>query len=150
MSRRITFPTGLNEVGLNWELEAFEWALMLDTWVQDETTQVFMADIAADELTHASYNRVAMATPSTTVVLPAVIGDPGYVRYLCASPSFGVIAGGEIATSLVLIRFVTNDADSPIVASYPCFYTANGVDTAAVVISSTGALSLSTTCPTGF
>lgn len=147
---RLTFPTGLAQVGLDWTTGVYQWMLVTDAWTPNPTSEVYAAAAAAFELTDASYARQTMTTPATTITLPSTVTGPGLVGYGCDSPDFGIISGGEIAAALVLFAFVTNDSDSPLVASYPCAYTADGVTAATFSMASTGAVVVSTVCPGGF
>lgn len=150
MSRRIVFPTGYDNVLFRWVTGDFRFALMKDTWTQDESSQVFMADIVANEMTGGGYGRVVATTKSKAITLPATAGAVGTIGYLCDPPDFGAISGGEIATSLVLFEHITSDADSPLVAAYPCSYVANGSTDALFGLSAVGAVVASTVCPDGF
>lgn len=140
------FPTGMDKAFTDWTGDTYEWGLFLATLTPDPTTQVFLASITADELTDASYARVPFSTPVKTIGLTGT----GSIFYTCDGPNFGVIAGGEVAAWLVLYRFVTNDADSELVAALPCAYTADGLATALFVLPSSGAVSAAFACPSGF
>lgn len=148
--RSITFTHGYYAALRGWEgaVLDFEWAILDDTWVPDETTQVFMSSVVSAEFTHASYSRVVMTTPTVGFTLPAFPGWQGFVHLMCADPSFGVISGGEIGTTVVLFNQVTNDGDSPIVATYALAtpYVANGVDPTNFELSVDGAVLSTTAC----
>jgi hypothetical protein len=144
--RRIVFPTGYYEALYGWLTLDFEWALLQDTWVQDETTQIFMADIAADEVTAPEYGRIPVSTPTVNIVLPIAVEAPGMVVYDCDDPAFGTLSGGETAGALVLYNLVTNDSDSPIVACYPIYYPCAGLLDADFALSANGAISSQTLC----
>lgn len=150
MSRRITFPTGLAVVGESWTTGVFKWMLVTDAWTQNEALQVYVSSLSAYELTDGSYSRQTMTTPSIVPVLAPYTEGVGMVSYLCDDPDFGFVVGGETASSLVLYAEVTNDADSPIVASYPIYYLADGLTSGVCVLSSAGAVATSTACLTGF
>lgn len=145
-ARRITFPTGFYDAIRFWTTGTFEWALLTSAWIQDETTQVFMSSISAAEFTDLSYSRVALTTPTVEIILPTGVEGPGFVALKSDPPEFGILSGGEIAESAVLIRVVTNDADSPIVAAYPVTYTANSINPANFLVASTGTVAASTVC----
>lgn len=150
MSRRIVFPTGYEAVLDNWTGNTFKWALIEPSWIPDETTQVFMASITAHEFTEVGYARVTLTGAAKSIALPSIIGGPGLIKYTSDDPDFGVLSGSQTATSLVLFQFVTNDADSPMVASYPCYYLSDGATDALFSMSSGGTVLASTVCPDGF
>ena len=145
-TRRCLFVTGWYEALRFWTTADFGFALLLDTWVPDESTDVYMADVAAFELTDASYSRIAVTTP-TVSLLPAVsAGQDAIIALLCDNAAFGILSGGEVATSVVCFNDVTNDADSPLVCSWPCVYTADGIGNATFHFGANGAVNAHTLC----
>ncbi|MEI6109806.1 MAG: hypothetical protein WCQ11_07010 [Actinomycetes bacterium] len=141
------YPTGYEQVFLNWQSENFEWMLLTTAYVPYPTSQVFVTDVSTYEFTDGSYGRIAMSTPTTTVILPSDDnGFGGSISYSCDDPSFGVISGGEVAGWLVLYHVVTNDADSQLVAALPCGYEADSRTAADFVLPALGAITISTYC----
>lgn len=149
MSPRIQFPTGIREVGLNWETETFRFMLMADTFIPDPSTMVFVddADPGTNEIVATGYARQDATGQSIQVTLPASPTSKGLVGYLADNPEFGILDGGAVAVYLVLYEFVTDDTDSILVAAYPGRYEANGADAATYVLSVEGAVVISTLCP---
>ena len=90
--------------------------------------------------------RSIAANPSRSIDLPLANGEAGYISFLCDDPSFGVIAGGEVAAYLVCFADTGNDATSPLVCAFTIFYTANGVDSADIEVSPDGLLRIGTVC----
>lgn len=146
MSRRINFPTGYQVAIADWVAEDFAFALMTDAWTQDETTEVFMADINANETTAPEYARSSVTTKSMTIVLPTFVDGPGYIQLHGDDPTFGTLSGGDIITSLVLFQDTGSDATSLLVSSFPCYYEANDLYDIAFVVSSQGQVVASTKC----
>lgn len=144
MSRQIQFPTGFYEAVTGWTTLTFEWALIKGTWPQDESVEVFMADIAAYEFVDSAYARQPLTNPVAGIITLATAAElPGNIGFTSDPPEFGIMSDGDIAESVVLINVVTNDADSPLVAAMPCFYEANGTP-ADFLVSSTGTVNINT------
>lgn len=76
----------------------------------------FVADLVpgTNEVTVTGYTRLAVDTPVRT---PNDSTDR--IVYSAVSPDFGTLDPGESCTALVLFRFVTNDADSLLIAYFP-------------------------------
>lgn len=87
--------------------------LLLDTYTPDTTVDEFVADIVADEATNGSYARQTLAGKSETIDVANEI-----VWYDATDPDFGALVGGESLAWMVVYRFVTNDADSILMAAY--------------------------------
>lgn len=149
MTRRITFVDGLANVITDWTTGTFEFAMVTDGWNPNESVDFFADSFAGSEFVDTGYARQSMTGPTVTIVPPVAAGEPGFIQYFCDNPDFGSLSDGDIAVTLVLIFFVTTDADSPIVATYPIGYTADGTD-AEFFISPAGAVTLSTVCPAEF
>lgn len=151
MATRLTFPVGLDAAMLGWGTDVFKWALLTSAATPDPSSQTFMADLAAAELTDATYSRVTATGETRTTINPFTAAAPGYIVFDCDDPNFGIISGSEVAAYIVLFAFVTNDADSPIVATVPVYYLADGIATAEFVVNPTyGAVAVSTLCPGEF
>ena len=97
----------------------------------------FVSTPAANELSGVGYSRPTLASKSRTV------DDANdRITYDCVDPSFGTIAIGETARYMIVYKFVTNDADSILLA---CFdlgasgVATNGADFT-VLVSSSGLL----------
>lgn len=147
-ARRVTYADGLYSVTTGWFTDIFKFALVVASWVPDETVSLYMDDITGFEFTDTTYSRQTMANPTIDIDLPADIGDPGHIRYGCDNPDFGVMSEGAIAASLVLYEEVTDDADSPIVTVYPVGYTADG-GSGMFAVNPLGAVVISTVCAIG-
>lgn len=80
----------------------------------DETND-FVADIVADEIAATGYGRIDLATKAVTIV------DADHLAKLTCDPiDFTAIGGAanETIERLVIFKFVTNDADSILIADY--------------------------------
>ena len=151
MATRLTFPVGLDAVMVGWTADVFKWALLTSAATPDPSSQTFLSALTADELTDASYSRVTVTGAVRSTIAPFAAALPGYVTFDCDDPSFGVISGAEVAAFIVLYAEVTTDADSPIVATIPTYYLADGVASADFVVNPTyGAVAVSTFCPGEF
>jgi hypothetical protein len=105
--------------------------LLTDSYTYD-ATDVYVADTTpgTNELSGAGYSRPTLASKSRTVASNLITFD-------CTDPGFGSITAGETATAMILYKFVTNDAASPLVAHYPMSKATNG-SAFTVVISASG------------
>lgn len=147
-ARRITYADGLLSVTADWFVGTFKFMLVASGWTPDETIGIYVDDITGFEFSDTSYTRQTMVNPTVDVDLPADVGDPGFIRYGCDDPDFGVMSDSGVASSLVLYEEVTNDADSPIVAVYPVGYTADG-GSGLFAVNPLGAVVISTACSAG-
>lgn len=148
----VLFPNGVDKVARDWTGDTFEWALLAATWTPNPTFEEWVADVApGNELTDASYSRQAVTGAVVNITLPTLPdGTGGGLAYDCDDPAFGVLSGAEVAAWLVLYRLVTNDANSELVAAFPCAYTADGVTAATFILPAAGAVSVALACPSGF
>jgi len=146
MSRSIQFPTGFYQAIIGWTTLNFEWALMDSSWPQDESVEVYMADISAYECAAVGYSRQSVTSPSVSIGLAPAAEGLGYIGLLCDPPQFGVLSDFNFYTSVVLFNQVTNDADSPIVAAIPCSYLADGSAADFLVSATLGPAYVSTSC----
>jgi len=106
-----------------------------------------MADIAFYEANAPEYARQVMTLPTVSIIYPVAVTLPGRIEFGSGDPSFGELTGGETLTSLVLYNNVANnDALSPIVCSYPCYYVCTGLYAADFLMASTGTIGVSTVC----
>lgn len=147
MSGPVVFPYGALRCLEQWGLGGtFEWMLMQSSWTPNPWAEIFVADAnpGVNEFSAVGYARQAVTGDFATVTLPDQLVFP------CDSPSFGVLAGGSVATWLVLYHLNTNDADSELAAAMPCGYVADGVTAASFAIPSTGPLAVGFSCPVGF
>ena len=143
----VQYPTGFQVALDPWTTGTFKWLLMKSAYVPAPDSEVFVSTVVANEFTDASYARVTMTTPTKVITLPTLAdGFGGSIGYVCDDPTFGVVAGGEVATWLVLMHFVTTDADSQLVAALPTNYTADGLVEGKFSIPTLGALVVSTFC----
>ena len=111
MSANLIFPQGI-PVWPSLDNTNFRWMLLLSTFVPDPDVQVFVADVVADEATDASYARQTLSGAAQAF---GVVGD---VDYDADDVVFGALVGGEAVAWCVLFEFVTNDADSILMAAY--------------------------------
>lgn len=95
----------------------------------------FVSDLvpASNEVTVSGYSRQTLASPTETF-------DDTNDRtvYDCADPSFGTLVAGETVSAMVLYRFVTNDADSILMAYYDLTDTPTAGTAFPVAINSSG------------
>lgn len=145
-----TFPTGLDDMYQNWVGSTFRFMLLTSAWSPDPSTEVYVAAIVADEYAATSYARINASGKTRTPVLPATATGLGFVSFDCDDPAFGVLSGGSIASWLAMYRFVTNDADSPLVAAWTVLYTANGTTAATFPVSPNGIHRTASACPSDF
>ena len=101
----------------------FRWMLLDDNAAPDCTTDEFVADVSADELTDPSYGRVTLTGSAITYDVAECS-----VFFDASNPTFAALAGGENVKWLVLFRQVTNDADSRLMMAYEMAYTTDGSD----------------------
>lgn len=109
------YNAGLDELR-NFASVTFEALLLNDAGYVPDPDDVFVADLtpAANEIAGAGYSRQALAGKSRTVD-----NALDRITYDCGDFDFGNIAAGENVTGMVVYRFVTNDADSILIAHYP-------------------------------
>ena len=88
-------------------------ALLLDNIYTPDKDDDFVSDVSADELAGAGYARPTLGTKSRTID-----DAQDRIEYAAADPDFGPIVAGETAQYMVVYRFVTNDADSILIACY--------------------------------
>lgn len=106
------FDSGLDQLG-EWEVSTFR-VLLATTSYTFDVTDVFVADLVADELASAGYARATISTPVRNVNTSL-----NRIEYQCDSPlSFGTPAIGGTYRWGILYKFVTNDAASPLVGAY--------------------------------
>lgn len=102
----------------------FRWLLLDDTYTVDAVNDVVIADLTG-ELTDPSYGRVTLTGADVQVVN----GDLGpVVRYDADDPTFTALAGATDAAWLILARWATNDADSPLLGAWAIAYNPTGAD----------------------
>lgn len=89
----------------------FRWMLLQDTYVFSADDH-YVADIVADECNVAGYARVNAAGRTRTVNL----SPTNTIKYDCDDVDFGTPAVGNITVGMALFKFVTNDADSILIA----------------------------------
>lgn len=73
---------------------------------------VYVSDVVANELSDASYGRVTLEDGN-------VVTDGGTGADIeFTEADFGALSGGETINAAILFKFVTNDADSPLMAFF--------------------------------
>lgn len=146
-SVRYAYPTGLNGAAEDWANGGtFRAMLLVSPFVPDPSTQIMVDDVSADEFVDASYARVALATLTRTVVMPASAEVAGFVQLDCDPFSFGALGGADIATWLMIYQFVTNDADSPLLCAFATYFQSNGAALCAYTPPSSGMVRIATLC----
>lgn len=146
MLARYTYPTGAAALVRNWETGGTYGAMLLTVgYVPDPTAEVNVEDVTAFEFTNGSYSRATCDNPARDI-------DLVYQRidYTCDDIDFGTISGGETAAWLVIYEDVTDDSDSPLVASFLVDYTADGITPAVFVAPGDVAFRINTSCPADF
>lgn len=106
---------------LNWVADSVR-ALLVDASYVYNPDQNFVADVAADEVVDASYARQVLASKAVSE------DDAGDEATLEAAPvDYGALTG-VTPEGIVLFKFVTNDADSPLISFSDAGFgaTANG------------------------
>ena len=95
---------------LAWTSDTIQALLVDSTYVYDPDDN-FVSDISG-ELTDGSYSRQTLGTKGVTE------DDTGDQAYLTAAPvDFGAL-DNETPEGMVFFKFVTNDADSPLIAFF--------------------------------
>lgn len=90
---------------------------------------------ASNEVTVSGYARVTAASKTRT------IDDTNdRITYDCADPAFGTMVAGETVSTMILFRFVTNDADSILIGYYDLTDTATNGTAFTVVLGANGVL----------
>jgi hypothetical protein len=86
-------------------------------WSFDATTQLYLADAITDgftEMTAGGYARQTLASKTATADF-----NPNLRTVLdAATINFGAIAGTQNYDTFILIKFVTNNADSPLLGAW--------------------------------
>lgn len=132
----LIYNRGLDELSV-WTTGTFKFLLLKGTGYTANRDNDYVSDLtpASNEVSSAGYSRQTAGTPTRT------IDDTlDRITYDCTDPSFGTVTTGQTVTGMVLYRFVTVDADSPLVAYFDL---SPGYDTAAfspfvVAIAGTG------------
>lgn len=93
---------------LSWTADTIR-ALLVDSGYTYDPDHNFVSDVAADEVVEASYARQTLAGKGVTE------DDAGDQATMDADPvDYGALTGVTPA-GIVLFKFVTNDADSPLI-----------------------------------
>jgi hypothetical protein len=94
---------------LAWTADTIRTLLVDPTYVFDPDSN-FVADVAADEVVDGSYARVTLSNKGVTE------DDTNDLASLDADPAdFGALTG-VTPSGIVVFKFVTNDADSPLIS----------------------------------
>ena len=109
--------------------------LLLKNGVGADPDLVYVDDLTpgTNEITVSGYSRQTAGTKSRTVD-----NTLNRITYDCDDPAFGTLVAGETVTGMVLYEFVTNDADSILVAYYDLTDAATAGTAFTVVLASTG------------
>lgn len=124
----------------------YGWALALNSYTPNLVTDDYVADIVAYEPTDGSYSRQVASGEIVIVDVPLAVGFTGFVRFQSDEPVWTAITGGESIGWLILYEFVTNDADSPLVAAIQASWYTTGTNFSPS-LGATGAFRISTACP---
>lgn len=110
----LMYDYGLDE-GATWATNTFRFLLLKGSGYAPSKAHHFVSSLTpgSNEVTVSAYARQTAASKARTV--DAVNHR---IVYSCANPDFGVLAAGETVSAMVLFRFVTNDADSILIAYY--------------------------------
>ena len=99
----------ISDSSLNWASDTIRTLLVDATYVYDPDDN-FVADVSADEVADGSYARVTLANKSVSEV------DASDEAHFLADPAdYGALTGVTPA-GIVVFKFVTNDADSPLIS----------------------------------
>lgn len=88
-------------------------AMLLDDTHTPNIDNDFVADVVADELTNGSYARVNLASRTQTID-----DTNNLIKWDAADVTFSTLSGAESVGYCVLYKFVTNDADSILLALF--------------------------------
>lgn len=97
----------------------------------------FVSDLTpgSNEVAGSGYARVTAASKTRTID-----DSNDRITYDAADPAFGSIVAGETVSAMVLFRFVTNDADSILIAYYDLTDTATNGTAFTVTLGANGVL----------
>lgn len=130
------YNRGLDELR-DFTSDTFMALLLNDAGYVPNKDHDFVADLTpgTNEIAGAGYSRQTLATKTRT------IDDTNdRITYDCDDLDFGTIAAGENVEAMVVYRFVTNDADSILIAYYPLGTIATTGLAFPVVVSASGLL----------
>lgn len=129
------FDYGLDEIA-TWTTGTFQYLLINSASYVPAKSDRYVSTTSGYEMTAVSYARATAASKTRTVDT-----TNHRLRYDAADPSFGAAAAGQTAYGMVLFRFVSTDANSPMIAWYP-FTTPTATDgtTFTVTLNSSGVL----------
>lgn len=97
-----------------WNDTDFLWLLVDSSYTPDYSSDYYIDDLVG-ELTDASYSRVTV----TGTAISIGTGEFGQgLWYTATDPTFPTLGGAQVATRLILAKFVTSDLDSPLLAAY--------------------------------
>lgn len=145
-TRRVTYITGFPAITF---ADPLGWALVDEFFPNDEANDFFMDAVAGFEFVDASYVRQVATGFANVVTPPAAEGGAGFLGLVWDDPDFGVMSDGNTASGLVLFVDMGLDSVSPILAVYPCSYTADS-GPSVFFVSPSGAVVISTVCPAEF
>lgn len=111
----VVFNQGLDLLA-TWATDTFKFMLVKGSgWTPNKDDDFVAATTpASNEVSVAGYSRQTAGTKTRTVD-----DTNDRITYDCADPSFGTLTAGQTVTGMVLFKFVTVDADSPLIAYYP-------------------------------
>jgi len=110
----LIYNRGLDELAA-WTSSTYKFLCMKGTGYTPDKDHDFVADLTpgSNEIAGAGYARVTASSKTRTVD-----DTLDRITYDCDDPAFGSIVAGETITAIVLCRFVTNDADSILIAYF--------------------------------
>lgn len=109
------YTLGLDEWD-TWTADTYGALLLNDAGYVVDRDHEFIDDLnpGVNEVSVTGYARSPMAAPTITPDL-----GNNWLSYDCDDWDFGTPDAGENVTALVVFKFVTNDADSPVLAYQP-------------------------------
>lgn len=109
------YNTGLDLLA-PWTTSTYRFLLLNDAGYAPNKDDDFVATLVpgTNEISVAGYSRQTAATKTRTVS-----DSLDRIVYDCDDPNFGTLTAGQNVTAMVLFKFVTNDADSPLICYYP-------------------------------
>lgn len=121
----------------DWESSTFKFLLLKGSGYTVNRDHQFVSSLtpASNEASASGYSRQTAGTKTRTVDTSL-----DRITYTCASPNFGSIAAGNTISGMVLYKFVTNDADSILLAHYSLPDIPTSASAFVVTVSSSGLL----------
>lgn len=113
----VVYNAGLDLLGGgDWTTGTFRFLLLNDAGYVPNPDDDFVSTLVpgTNEISVAGYSRQTAAGKTRTVS-----DSLDRITYDCTDPNFGTLTAGENVAAMVLFKFVTVDADSPLIVYYP-------------------------------